>query len=161
MADDLQSRRTLIAGVGAGGLALAISACGGGTETPSTPSTAATSADAGGQQSSAPQSSAPQSSAPQAGGALAKTADIPVGGGTVFKDQKIVVTQPTAGEFKAFSAICTHKGCPVGSVANGAIVCPCHGSKFSIADGSVTDGPADKPLAAQQITVEGDQITVA
>ncbi|NUP82482.1 MAG: Rieske (2Fe-2S) protein [Nonomuraea sp.] len=154
MADDLQSRRTLIAGVGVGGLALAISACGGGTET------TATSPDAGGGQSSAPQSSAPQSST-QAGGALAKTADIPVGGGTVFKDQKIVVTQPTAGEFKAFSALCTHKGCPVGSVANGAIVCPCHGSKFNIADGSVTDGPADKPLAAQPIKVEGDQITLA
>ncbi|MFI7107997.1 Rieske (2Fe-2S) protein [Nonomuraea sp. NPDC050227] len=150
----------MIAGVGAGGLALAISACGGSTETP-----AATAADAGGQSSAAQpgasQSSAPQSSAPQAGGALAKTADIPVGGGTIFKDQKIVVTQPTAGEFKAFSAICTHKGCPVGSVADGAIVCPCHGSKFNIADGSVTNGPADKPLAAQQIKVEGDQITLA
>ncbi|GGT27825.1 Rieske (2Fe-2S) protein [Nonomuraea spiralis] len=145
----------MIAGVGAGGLALAISACGGSAETP-----AATAPDAGGQ-SSAPQSGSPQSSAPQAGGALAKTADIPVGGGTVFKDQKVVVTQPTAGEFKAFSAICTHKGCPVGSVADGAIVCPCHGSKFNIADGSVADGPADKPLAAQQIKVEGDQITLA
>ncbi|MEU1388921.1 MULTISPECIES: Rieske (2Fe-2S) protein [unclassified Nonomuraea] len=150
----------MIAGVGAGGLALAISACGASTETP-----AATAPDAGGQSSAAQpgasQSSAPQSSAPQAGGALAKTADIPVGGGTIFKDQKIVVTQPTAGEFKAFSAICTHKGCPVGSVADGAIVCPCHGSKFNIADGSVTDGPADKSLAAQQIKVEGDQITLA
>ncbi|MFI6183294.1 Rieske (2Fe-2S) protein [Nonomuraea sp. NPDC051191] len=150
----------MIAGVGAGGLALAISACGGNAETP-----AATAPDAGGQSSAAqPGATQPgttQSGAPQAGGALAKTADIPVGGGTVFKDQKIVVTQPTAGEFKAFSAICTHKGCPVGGVADGAIVCPCHGSKFNIADGSVTDGPADKPLAAQQIKVEGDQITLA
>jgi Rieske Fe-S protein len=143
----------VIAGVGAGGLALAVTACGGGTDTAQAPGTAA--------ESSAPQSSAPQSSAPQADGALAKTADIPVGGGTILKDQKIVITQPTEGDFKAFSALCTHKGCPVASVEGGSIVCPCHGSKFAIADGAVTDGPAEKPLAAQEIKVDGDQITLA
>ncbi|WP_344475701.1 Rieske (2Fe-2S) protein [Nonomuraea monospora] len=157
MADDLQSRRAVFASVGAGGLALAITACSGGTDTATTAGTATQSST----ESSAPQSSAPQSSAPQAGGALAKTADIPVGGGTVFKDQKVVVTQPTAGEFKAFSAICTHKGCPVGSVEGDAIVCPCHNSKFAITDGSVTAGPAEQPLAAQQIKVENDQIMLA
>ncbi|MFI6736217.1 Rieske (2Fe-2S) protein [Nonomuraea sp. NPDC050451] len=138
----------MFASVGAGGLALALTACGGGTDTAQPAGTAS-------------ESSAPQSGAPQAGGALAKTADIPVGGGTIFKDQKIVVTQPTSGEFKAFSAVCTHNGCTVGSVSDGVIVCPCHNSKFAIADGSVTDGPADKPLPAQQIKVEGDQITLA
>ncbi|MEO3792057.1 Rieske 2Fe-2S domain-containing protein [Nonomuraea sp. B10E15] len=153
MGNDLQSRRAMIAGVGASGLALAVTACGGGTDTAQDAGTAA--------ESSAPQSSAPESGAPQAGGALAKTADIPVGGGTIFKDQKIVVTQPTEGDFKAFSALCTHKGCPVASVEGGSIVCPCHGSKFAIADGAVTDGPAEKPLAAQEIKVDGDQITLA
>ncbi|MEO3804849.1 Rieske (2Fe-2S) protein [Nonomuraea sp. B1E8] len=153
MGNDLQSRRAVIAGVGASGLALAVTACGGGTDTAQDAGTAA--------ESSAPQSSAPESGAPQAGGALAKTADIPVGGGTIFKDQKIVITQPTEGDFKAFSALCSHKGCPVASVEGGSIVCPCHGSKFAIADGAVTDGPADKPLAAQEIKVDGDQITLA
>ncbi|TDD10938.1 iron-sulfur protein [Nonomuraea deserti] len=152
MGNDLQSRRAVIAGVGASGLALAVTACGGGTDTAQDAGTAA--------ESSAPQSSAPESSAPQAG-ALAKTADIPVGGGTILKDQKIVITQPTEGDFKAFSALCTHKGCPVASVEGGSIVCPCHGSKFAIADGAVTDGPAEKPLAAQEIKVDGDQITLA
>ncbi|WP_240777365.1 Rieske (2Fe-2S) protein [Nonomuraea basaltis] len=142
----------MIAGVGAGGLTLAIAACSGGTDTATT---------AGTTESSAPQSSAAQSSAPPAGGALAKTADIPVGGGAIFKEQKIVVTQPAAGEFKAFSAVCTHSGCTVGSVADGAIVCPCHNSKFNIADGAVTAGPAKKPLPEQQITVDGDQIALA
>ncbi|MCP2355197.1 nitrite reductase/ring-hydroxylating ferredoxin subunit [Nonomuraea thailandensis] len=155
MADDLQSRRAVFASVGAGGLALAISACSGGTDTATTAATPA--------ESSAPQAGASTSasSAPQAGGALAKTADIPVGGGTIFKEQKVVVTQPTAGEFKAFSALCTHKGCPVGSVEGDAIVCPCHNSKFAITDGSVTAGPAEQPLAAQQIKVENDQIMLA
>ncbi|MBK3576888.1 Rieske (2Fe-2S) protein [Streptomyces sp. MBT65] len=92
---------------------------------------------------------------------LAKTSDIPVGGGKILKDQKIVVTQPKKDEFKAFSAICTHQGCTVSTVANGTIDCPCHGSKFKIADGSVAGGPAPKPLPAEQITVEGNSIRLA
>ena len=92
---------------------------------------------------------------------LAKTSDIPVGGGKILKAQKIVVTQPKKDEFKAFSAICTHQGCTVSAVANGTINCPCHGSKFNIADGSVAGGPAPKPLPAEQITVEGNSIRLA
>ncbi|WP_043681208.1 Rieske (2Fe-2S) protein [Streptomyces xylophagus] len=92
---------------------------------------------------------------------LAKTSDIPVGGGKILKDQKVVVTQPKKDEFKAFSAICTHQGCTVSAVANGTINCPCHGSKFHIADGSVAGGPAPKPLPAEQITVEGNSIRLA
>lgn len=92
------------------------------------------------------------------GGELAGTSDIPVGGGTVFKDRKVVVTQPTKGEFKAFSAVCTHAGCIVSSVADGTIDCACHGSKFGVTDGAVEAGPATRPLPAEQITVEGDSI---
>ncbi|MFI7442422.1 Rieske (2Fe-2S) protein [Nonomuraea indica] len=157
MADDLlKSRRTVIAGAGAGGLTLALAACGGGSG--DTGTTAAQQSTQPTAPSGAP--SAAESSAP-GGGALARTADIPVGGGTIFKEQKVVVTQPTAGEFKAFSAVCTHKGCAVGSVEGGLIDCPCHGSKFAIEDGGVKAGPAEKPLPAVQITVEGDQITLA
>ncbi|WP_137990242.1 Rieske (2Fe-2S) protein [Streptomyces vilmorinianum] len=96
-----------------------------------------------------------------AGTSLGSTSQIPVGGGTVFKDEKVVVTQPTDGEFKAFSAVCTHQGCTVNKVANGTIDCPCHGSKYRIADGSVAAGPAPRPLPAEEITVSGDTITLA
>ena len=92
---------------------------------------------------------------------LAKTSDIPLGGGKIFKDEKVVVTQPTKDDFKAFSAICTHQGCTVGSVADGTINCPCHKSEFRIADGSVAAGPATRPLPAKQITVEGGSISLA
>lgn len=103
------------------------------------------------------------SSSVQASGGqeLAKTADIPVGGGKIFKDRKIVVTQPEKDEFKAFSAICTHQGCTVGTVADGTIDCPCHGSKYRIADGSVAAGPAPKPLPAERIEVKGNSIRLA
>ncbi|MEW1645964.1 Rieske (2Fe-2S) protein [Streptomyces sp. NPDC091219] len=103
------------------------------------------------------------SSSVQASGGqeLAKTADIPVGGGKIFKDRKIVVTQPEKDEFKAFSAICTHQGCTVGTVADGTIDCPCHGSKYRITDGSVAAGPAPKPLPAERIEVKGNSIRLA
>lgn len=92
---------------------------------------------------------------------LANTADIPVGGGAVFADQEVVVTQPTPGAFMAFSAVCTHQGCTVNKVASGTIDCPCHGSKYAIADGSVVNGPASRSLAPRQITVSGDTIQLA
>ncbi|MBA3744829.1 Rieske (2Fe-2S) protein [Sporichthya sp.] len=96
-----------------------------------------------------------------AGSSLGPTQDIPVGGGKVFISPAVVVTQPTAGTFKAFSAICTHEGCPVAKVADGVIKCPCHGSEFSIEDGSVKRPPASSPLTAVAITTTGGNIAVA
>ncbi len=92
---------------------------------------------------------------------LATTTEIPVGGGKILATQKIVITQPKAGSFDAFTAICTHLGCTVNVVANGTIDCPCHGSKFSISDGSVVNGPATMPLARINIKVQGSSITQA
>jgi Rieske Fe-S protein len=92
---------------------------------------------------------------------LAKTTDIPVGGGKVLTAQKIVITQPTAGTFHAFTAICTHQGCIVNAVSGGTINCPCHGSRYSIVNGSVVRGPAPLPLAAVSILVQGTSILQA
>lgn len=103
--------------------------------------------------------------APAGGGGastpLAATADIPVGGGTVFADANVVVTQPAEGTFVAFSATCTHQGCLVAEVADGTINCTCHGSRYAVADGSVVGGPAPSPLAEQAITVDDGSITLA
>ena len=84
---------------------------------------------------------------------------MPVGGGVVEDD--VVLTQPTEGEFRAFTAVCTHAQCLVTGVADGTINCPCHGSQYSIEDGSVVGGPAPAPLAAVDFTVVGDQIVLA
>jgi len=108
----------------------------------------------------APSTAAPKPAAPS-GTEIAVVADVPVGGGLVIKDQQIVVTQPKEGEFKAFSTVCTHQGCAVAKVADGTINCPCHGSKFSIADGSVVAGPAPKPLPGKAVTVDGARIISA
>ncbi|TDU03681.1 nitrite reductase/ring-hydroxylating ferredoxin subunit [Streptomyces sp. 846.5] len=89
---------------------------------------------------------------------LGPTSDVPVGGGKVYKDQKIVVTQPVSGQFKAFSAVCTHAGCLVDGVQGGTIVCPCHGSRFKVADGSVANGPASSPLPAKTVAVQNGNL---
>jgi Rieske Fe-S protein len=89
--------------------------------------------------------------------AIARTADVPVGSGVIVDD--VVITQPTQGEFKGFSAICTHAGCTVAEVVDGSINCPCHGSRFNL-DGTVAKGPAKRPLDARGIVVQGDSIAL-
>ena len=101
----------------------------------------------------------PAPAAPERG--LAATADIPVGSGTVFADQGVVVTQPTAGTFRAFGVVCPHQGCQVDTVTDGAISCPCHGSTFAVTDGAPTGGPATSPLEARQVRVTGGRIVLA
>jgi Rieske Fe-S protein len=46
------------------------------------------------------------------------------------------------------AAICTHMGCTVDQAANGTIDCPCHGSQFSVKDGSVVAGPQGPGIVA-------------
>lgn len=107
--------------------------------------------------------SAPATSGEGSGGSgqglTAQAADIPVGSGKIFPDTQTVITQPKQGEFKAFSAVCTHQGCLVETVSD-TIGCPCHGSEFSITDGSVVNPPAENPLPAKTIKVDGDTLTV-
>ena len=180
--DRCATRRCVLLGAGVLGAAGLLSACStaavpydanvaGQAPAPVGLPTTASMAPAAGGMSSAPMSSAPMSSAPMksggmsspgsapAGGtALGLAADIPVGGGKVYTDAQVVVTQPTAGQYKAFSAICTHVGCICNQVAGGTINCPCHGAKFKITDGSVVAGPATTPLATASVTVSGGKV---
>jgi len=134
--DSCLTRRAFVAGAGALSLA-ALPGC-------------ATYGQAGGTQ-------AAPADTPPPGAALAKTDAIPVGGGTIFTDAQVVVTQPTPGVFKAFSGVCTHQGCLVSKIESGTIGCECHGSRFTL-DGAVANGPAASPLPGVQITVAGADI---
>ena len=87
-------------------------------------------------------------------------AKVPVGGGHVDTTNSVVVTQPSKGTYKAFSSVCPHQGCQVGSVNTDAIVCPCHGSRFDPATGDVTAGPAEKALPAKKVVVQGAKLHI-
>ena len=127
MTDPLLSRRRALTGAAAGGLALPIlSACGGGGAAGGTTN--------GGKSSSS--------------GGLVARADVPLGGGVILGDQNVVVTQPSKGTFEGFSATCTHQGCILASVAGGTINCGCHGSQFSITNGSNVAGPSGSPAGS-------------
>jgi Rieske Fe-S protein len=158
--DSLATRRGMLAGVGLVGLAGALTACGtSGSSSSMAAGTNSTPAD-GPTIATVPTASSSPASAAGSGtaDALASTSDIPLGGGKIFDTQVVVVTQPTAGEYKAFSAVCTHMGCIVNQISMGRIDCPCHGSEYSISDGAVLAGPAPRPLPAKQIKITGDSI---
>lgn len=133
------TRRIVFHGLGALGVAAALAGCGGGS-----------SDDEGG-----------GGAETKAGTELATTSEVPVGGGLILGDQKIVITQPTEGDFVAFSAVCTHANNTVTSVEDGVIECAVHGSSFSAATGEVEGGPASTALAKVGIDVQGDKILAA
>lgn len=151
------TRRHVLAAAGAVGAAGVLTACGGNANQAIDAAQSAAS-----QAASAAQSAASQvaSAASEAAGKIASAADIPVEGGKVFEQAKVVVTQPTAGDFKAFTAVCPHQGCLVNAVEANVISCPCHGSQFSAEDGSVIKGPATQGLAAAGINVSNGDISV-
>lgn len=130
-------RRIVFSGLGALGVAAALAGCAGsGDDSGSTP-------------------------ALDSGAELATTSEVPVGGGIILTEQKLVITQPTAGTFKAFTAVCTHQGLLVTSVEDGTIMCANHGSSYSATSGEVEGGPASSALAAVDIDVQGDRILAA
>ena len=156
-----QSRRALLVGAGVT-CAAALAGCttydannGGFTGPP--PATSGAASSGGDTAPPASGAGAATGGAPAAS-ALTSTSDVPAGGGKIIDGKNIVITQPQAGSFKAFTAVCTHQGCIVSTVSGGTINCPCHGSKFSIKDGSVVNGPATSPLAPVAIKVEGTSI---
>ena len=83
---------------------------------------------------------------------------VPVGGGVVLAQDKVVVTRPAADDVRAFSAVCTHQGCTVDGVVDGIISCPCHGSRFDAATGAVRNGPAARPLAKVAVVVRSGKV---
>nr|BFE75166.1 hypothetical protein GCM10020092_084670 [Actinoplanes digitatis] len=158
------TRRVVLASAGALGAGCLLTACGTGTtgsgsnganggDFSNNPAPVGSKgADAGGTGSTSDNDSG-------GGGTLAAVADVPEGGGVIKGDY--VITQPTAGKYKAFSKVCTHAGCDVSKVDGGVIVCPCHGSTFSLEDGSPVSGPANQPLPEKKVTVDGDNIVAA
>ncbi len=160
-------RRAVLRGAAALGAVSLLAACGGGGEKKDTAAPAQNGTDAppvGGTDTKTPSAEASETPAGGSSGGgkvLGATSEIPVGGGKTFEDEGVIVTQPTAGDFRAFTSVCTHTGCTIYETEGGTMNCGCHGSKFSDKDGSVVKGPADAPLAKKSVTVKGGNLTLA
>lgn len=146
------NRRTVLRGAAVAGLGVPfLAACGsdastaGDSSSSSTPGTKKSSASAG---------------SGDASSALASTSEVPEGGGLILAGEGVVITQPSSGTFEGFSSTCTHAGCPLDNVSDGTINCICHGSRFSIEDGSVVNGPASTPLPKKPLVVKGSEISL-
>jgi Rieske Fe-S protein len=155
------TRRGVLLGVGIAGVGGVLAGC----STAAVPYEANEAGTAPGEQAPAASGTQAMAGQPAAQGSgssmgtlLAAVTDIPVGGGKIFPAEKVVVTQPTKGEIKAFSAVCTHVGCVCNVVANGTINCPCHGSEFKITNGAVVTGPAPTPLPTRTISISDNKI---
>lgn len=157
------TRRAVLRGALAGVAVPLLAACGGESSTSgsdtSAPAGSDTSTPAGPGSSSS--GGKPSASPPEESGgtsaALATTGQVPEGGGVILADDGVVITQPSAGMFNAFSSTCTHAGCTLDNVTD-TINCICHGSQFSIKDGSVVTGPATSPLPNKPLIVTGSKI---
>lgn len=136
------SRRSLLV-IGGSGTVLTLAACAATTTGPASPKTDA------------------QSGAPSAPQEVAKLSEIPVGGAisATLSGAGILLSQPQAGTVLAFSSVCPHQGCAV-APAGAELECPCHQSRFDLATGDVLDGPAQRPLDALTVTVDGDTVLV-
>ncbi|SFC51927.1 Ferredoxin subunit of nitrite reductase or a ring-hydroxylating dioxygenase [Nocardioides terrae] len=143
---DQITRRTTLAGAGLTAAVPVLAACGGSNAS---------------EGDEIPAGAVLPTATPSAGVVVGPTSDVPVGGGKIYGDLNVVVTQPEEGTFHAFSATCTHQGCQVSKIVNHAIQCSCHFSKYSLADGSVQGGPAPEPLPPIDISVANGQITVS
>ena len=160
------SRRIVFQGLSALGVAAVLAGCGGDEEgaprasTPSSDGSPTGSSELGGGKPRSQKPKKPKKSKkPEE--ALATTDEIPVGGGIVLTDQRIVITQPSQGEFQAFSAVCTHQGQTVGEVKDNTITCNFHGSQYDAATGDVTNGPATAGLDPVKVQVDGGRIVRA
>ena len=160
MNEQRASRRIVFQGLSALGVAAVLAGCGGDESQPRTsesspsddsPSPSKTSkSEPGKQLKKSKDAKEPEG--------LATTDEIPVGGGIILTDVRIVITQPSRGEFKAFSAVCKHQGQTVGKVADNTITCLFHGSQYDAATGDVTTGPATTGLDPVKIRVKGQAI---
>jgi nitrite reductase/ring-hydroxylating ferredoxin subunit len=138
-------RRTVLRGAALAGVAgIGLTACGGSSDAASSAGSTDSSSAAGTTTSTE----------------LGATSDVPVGGAKLYKDAKVVVSQPAKGTFKAFSAVCTHQGCVCDAVSGTTVSCPCHGSKFNAETGAVENGPATTALPAAQVTVKDGKLVV-
>ena len=94
---------------------------------------------------------------------VAQLGEIPIGGVKLFtyptKDDHCFMIRTGEDEYVSYSQKCTHLSCAVYySQENNRLECPCHKGFFSIADGSVLQGPPSRPLPKIVLESRGGEL---
>ena len=93
----------------------------------------------------------------------AKLSEVPVNSGKIFKfgNKPGILVRSAAGEFKAFSAVCTHLECIVQYREDTKqIWCACHNGQYNLS-GKNVGGPPPRPLEEYKVNTRGDDIVVS
>lgn len=94
---------------------------------------------------------------------VGKLEEFPIGAvkTVLVNERPVLVFRDTNGQFRAFSALCTHLQCVVRYVAERSqIECPCHGGVYSL-DGLNVAGPPPRPLEELAVNVTDDAVIVS
>lgn len=93
----------------------------------------------------------------------AKTGELAPNSAKLFRfgSRPALLIYTAEGEYRAFSAVCTHLTCTVSYEADtGTLYCPCHNGRFDLA-GNVLSGPPPRPLDVYKVELSGDDIFVS
>jgi cytochrome b6-f complex iron-sulfur subunit len=78
-----------------------------------------------------------------------------------FGNKPVILVRNAAGEFRAFSATCTHLDCTVQYRKDmGLIWCACHNGRYDL-NGRNVAGPPPRPLDEYRVVVQGDDISIS
>lgn len=92
----------------------------------------------------------------------AKLNEVPPNSGKIFKfgNKPGILVHTAAGEFKAFSAVCTHLECIVQYRDDTKqIWCACHNGQYNLS-GQNIGGPPPRPLEEYKVNTRGDDVVV-
>jgi Rieske Fe-S protein len=92
-----------------------------------------------------------------------KVAEMRPNQGKIFKfgtKPGLLIETPN-GEFRAFSAICTHLDCTVQYRQDEKLIwCACHNGRYDLTGKNIS-GPPPRPLEEFKVNVRGDEIIVS
>lgn len=78
-----------------------------------------------------------------------------------FGNKPVLLVRTHEGEFRAFSAICTHLDCTVQyRKEKGSIWCACHNGTYDLTGRNI-DGPPPRPLDEYRVVVQGEEIFIS
>lgn len=89
---------------------------------------------------------------------LGSAGAVAAGTAKLYRNDRVLVYSPSQGDYRCFSAVCTHEGCVLETIVKTTAQCACHGSQFDATTGKVIQGPATKPLPAVPVRVEAGKL---